>query len=150
MQQIGVYSLAFAFGTVKFLIAAAVVSQSSLSTFEIALATGLGALTSFNVFFWSANYFMQRAKKRKLLAMQNGTHKPKRTFTMLNKVMVKVKMSKSGFWVICIFAPIFLSVPIGSIVVAKFYGDRKLTYPFTLCSLTVWAFILAYLCKYIF
>lgn len=150
MQQIGIYGLAFAFGTIKFLFAASFVSTSSLSPFEIAVATGLGALTSFNIFYWSAGYFMWKSKEKKRLAMQNGTYKPKNSFTKMNKFMVKTKMSKSGFWVICILAPLLLSIPIGSIIVAKFYNDRKITYPFTSVSLIVLAFVLAYLNDYIF
>ncbi len=144
MEQFGIYGLAFILGTLKFLFAASLVSTSSLSPFEIALATGLGALTSFNIFYWSAGYFMNRAKEKKRIAVQNGTDKPKKTFSKLNKFMVKTKMSKSGFWLICMFAPLFLSIPIGSIVVAKFYNDQKITYPLATAFISVWAFVLAY------
>ena len=65
MHNIEIYGLAFILGTIKFLIAASVVSTSSLSPFEIAVATGLGALTSFNIFYWSAGYFMWRSKEKK-------------------------------------------------------------------------------------
>lgn len=150
MQQITTYGLAFALGTIKFLIAASIVSTSELSPFEIAIATGLGALTSFNIFYWSAGYFMWKSKEKKRIAMQNGTYKPNPTFTRINKFMVKTKMSKSGFWLICILAPLFLSVPIGSIIVAKFYNDKKITYPLVTVSLIALAFILAYLNDYIF
>ena len=59
-------------------------------------------------------------------------------------------MSKSGFWLICILAPLFLSIPIGSIIVAKFYNDKKITYPLATVSIIILAFVLAYLNNVIF
>jgi hypothetical protein len=145
MTNFSLYGLAFLLGTVKFLFAASLVSTTSLSPFEIALATGLGALFSFNVFYRSAGYFMKRAKEKKERAIAEGTFKEKPAFTKVNKFMVKTKRSKSGFWVLCIFAPLILSIPLGSIIVAKFFRDRPLTYTVATVAIIVWAFVLAYL-----
>ena len=145
MEKMGLYTLAFLVSTVKFLFAASIMSVTPLYPFEIAISTGLGALFSFNVFYWSAGFFMRRAKEKKIRDMQKETYQKKPIFTKVNKLMVKTKRSKSGFWLICICAPLFLSVPIGSIIVAKFYRDNKLTYPIAMLSLSIWAFILAYL-----
>ena len=49
----------------------------------------------------------------------------------------KLKRSNMGFLLICLLAPLFLSVPIGTIVVAKFYGDRPLSY-YLVSILLVW------------
>ena len=145
MENFSLYVLAFLISTVKFLFAASIVSASSLTPFEIAISTGLGALFSFNIFYWSSGYFMRVAKEKKVQAIHNGTHKKKATFTKMNKLMVKTKKSKSGFWLICILAPLFLSIPIGSVIVAKFYGENRLAYPVSMVSLSVLAFVLAYL-----
>ncbi len=150
MNNIGLYGLAFLLGSVKFLFAASIVSTTALTPIEIAISTGLGAIFSFNIFYWSSGYFMRVAKEKKIRAIHNGTYKKKNTFTKLNKLMVNTKKSKSGFWLICIFAPLFLSVPIGSIIVAKFYREYKLTYPVAMISLSVMAFALAYLSEAIF
>ncbi len=150
MNNIGLYGLAFLLGSVKFLFAASIVSTTALTPLEIAISTGLGALFSFNIFYWSSGYFMRIAKEKKIRAIHNGTYKKKNTFTKLNKWMVKTKKSKSGFWLICLFAPLFLSVPVGSIIVAKFYRQHALTYPVAMISLSVLAFVLAYLSEAIF
>ncbi|MBL7815418.1 MAG: hypothetical protein JNL70_10415 [Saprospiraceae bacterium] len=150
MNNLGLYGLAFLIATVKFLFAASIMSPTALTTFEIAIVTCLGALFSFNIFYWSAGFFMRRAKEKKLRAITEGSYKPKPNFTKVNKFMVKTKRSKSGFWLLCIFAPLFLSVPIGSIVVAKFYSRNKRTYPLVTVVLVVWAFVLAYLNGVIF
>ena len=51
MNTLSLYGLAFLISCVKFLFAASIMSTSSLSPFEIALCTGLGALISFNFFY---------------------------------------------------------------------------------------------------
>ncbi len=150
MNNIGLYGLAFLLGSVKFLFAASIVSTTALTPIEIAISTGLGALLSFNVFYWSSGFFMRIAKEKQIRAIHNGTYKKKNTFTKLNKLMVNTKKSKSGFWLICLFAPLFLSVPVGTIIVAKFYRQHRLTYPVAMISLSVMAFVLAYLSEAIF
>ena len=144
IDNIGIYGLAFMIATVKFLFAASIVSASSLSPFQIAIATGLGALCSFNVFYWSSNYFMNKAKNKKAKNRSREAIKKKTAFTKVNKYIVKAKMSKSGFWLICLFAPLLLSIPLGTFIVAKFYRHHKLTYPLVMISLSLYAFILAY------
>lgn len=154
MDNFSLYGVAFLIATVKFLFAASIVGASSLSPLEIAISTGLGALCSFNVFYWSSSYFMNKAKNRKTRSPRNTAIRDyvnkKAVFTKMNKYIVKAKMSKSGFWLICILAPLFLSVPIGSILVAKFYRDTKAAYPLVMVSLTLFAFILAYFNKALF
>jgi hypothetical protein len=145
MGKIGLYGLAFLLGTAKFLFAAAIVSTSSLLPFEIAVMTLLGAICSFTLFYKSAGYFMQKAKVKREKAIAEGTYIRKPMFTRINKYMVRTKMSKSGFWLICIFGPLLLSIPLGSIIVAKFYRNKKETYPTAIAALVFWAFILAYL-----
>jgi hypothetical protein len=158
MDNLSLYGLAFLISTVKFLFAASLVGATALTPLEIALSTGLGALCGFNIFYWSSSYFMKKAKERKAKKALAGitskspleTVKKKPVFTKMNKYIIRAKMSKSGFWLICIFAPLILSIPIGSILVAKFYRDNKLAYPLASVSLIVFAFILAYFNKAIF
>ncbi len=93
---------------------------------------------------------MQRTKDKKLKAIAEGTYVRKNAFTKLNKFMVRLKSSKSGFWIACLFAPLILSIPVGSIIVAKFYRETKLTYTVAMSAIAVWAFVLAYLNDIIF
>ena len=50
-----------------------------------------------------------------------GVLKP---FTKGNKFIVRLKL-KLGIYGISFYAPLFLSVPIGTIITAKFYGKEK-------------------------
>lgn len=61
-----------------------------------------------------------------------------------------MKKSKIGFLLVCTLAPIFLSIPIGTVVVVKFFGNHKKTYLYVTALLMVMSFLLAYLNESIF
>ena len=65
-------------------------------------------------------------------------------FTKKNKLIIKIKRSNNGFILICVLAPLFLSIPIGTIVVAKFYGNRPRAYVLVCFTLIVVSFLLTY------
>ena len=61
-----------------------------------------------------------------------------------------MKQSNIGFVLVCTLAPIFLSIPIGTVVVVKFFGKHKITYWYVSSLLFIMSFILAYLNESIF
>ena len=58
----------------------------------------------------------------------------------MNKFIVKLKRS-IGIVGISFWAPFFLSIPVGSIVTAKFYGDDKRTYPLIVIGMFINALV---------
>ena len=54
--------------------------------------------------------------------------KTRKQFTRMNKLIVRVKRN-IGWYPISFWVPLFLSIPVGSIIVAKFYGKRIFTFP---------------------
>ena len=76
--------------------------------------------------------------------------KTKRNFTKRNKWIIKIKRSNMGFLLICTLAPLFLSIPIGTMVVVKFYGNRPRAYALVTITLLIVAYLLTYLNDYIF
>ena len=104
-----------------------------LSFFETWADCCAGAIVSSAVFFFSANYFMNRAEKKaekkKQALIAKGLLVPvKKQFTRMNKFIVRMKRS-AGIVGISFWAPFFLSIPLGSIIAAKFFGHSKKTYP---------------------
>ncbi|MCO4815264.1 MAG: hypothetical protein KC454_11155 [Flavobacteriales bacterium] len=92
-----------------------------------------GAILSSALFYFSADYLMDRATAKRIQkqkeALKNGSPvKRKKNFTRMNKFIVKIKRSL-GQVGICFWAPFFLSIPIGSIISAKFYGHSNKSYP---------------------
>ncbi len=112
-----------------------------LNFIETYLSIVAGGITAAAIFYFSAEFFMIRAhKKRKakidLLHSQGKIFVPKKSFTWMNKFVVRIKRT-FGQIGISLWAPFFLSVPIGSIVAAKFYGKSKKTFPLIVLGMFV-------------
>lgn len=104
-----------------------------LSFLETYLSCVSGGIAAAAIFYFSSNFFMKRAHEKRVKAyrdhLEKGIpHKKKKTFTWTNKMIVKIKRTL-GIYGISLWAPFFLSVPIGSIVAAKFFGNEKRTFP---------------------
>jgi hypothetical protein len=104
-----------------------------LSFMETYISCVAGAILSSAIFYFSANILMKRSEEKYLRKLQESIDKGipfkrKKKFTRMNKFIVRMKRS-FGLVGISFWAPLFLSIPGGSIVSAKFYGKLKITYP---------------------
>jgi hypothetical protein len=142
LELLTLYATTFFFATFKFMFASSIMmSASDLSFIEIVIFSCLGGLFSFNVFFFSSSYFMHRYRTR--MRSKTSVIRNKKNFTKMNKTIVRYKSSPYSLWLICILAPLFMSVPVGSIVVAKFYRHNKKAYFIVTGTLIISAIILA-------
>ena len=143
--MIGVLLTGFGFGTFKFMFAAFLTYQAAslaevdVPYWNVVISTFLGAFVSFNVFFFFSGLLMERAKEKRLEKIKNGTLKSKKQFSRMNKFIVTMKLSSFGYFVLVIVGPMVLSIPIGTIIIAKFYRNIKFTYWLEVVSLFVWA-----------
>lgn len=80
-----------------------------------------GGIFGVTFFYFSAEFFMNRAKRK---AEEKGIVKKK--FTRMNKLSVRIKKSL-GIYGLALLTASFLSIPIGAIITAKFYGGEKRT-----------------------
>lgn len=128
-----------------------------LSFFETYLSCISGAFLAAFIFYFSSEFFLKRAHisrqiKRKH-ALENGIQlKYKRKFTRFNKLIVILKR-RFGIYGVSLFAPFIMSVPLGSMVTAKFYGKEKKTFPLILIGICFTGLIttsLAYFAKSLF
>ena len=104
-----------------------------LSFLETYLSCVSGGIFGAAIFYFSASYFIRRALEKRAeyhkKCLAEGIEViEKRKFTRTNKFIVRVKM-KLGIFGTAMWVPLFLSVPIGSIVTAKFYGHDRRTFP---------------------
>ncbi len=147
-----IYLWGFIFGTFKFLFShwtifgMSKVGELNASFLDIFIPTTAGAILSMGIFYFLSDYFMERASKKRKVAIekakQNGTPlKEKRKFTRLNKLMVRLKRGV-GIYGITVLAPLFLSIPLGSIVCAKFYGDQRKTFPLMVIFMSSYSFLM--------
>lgn len=116
-----------------------------LTFIETYFTCSAGAIFSAAIFYFSAEYFLKRARNKRHALSEKAKAEgkiliPKKNFTRTNKFIVKIKKSVgiigTSFWI-----PFFLSIPLGSIVTAKFYGKQKKTFPLIVLGIFINAFI---------
>jgi len=137
----GALSVIFTASMIKFMFAPLGGPALQLNFIETYLACTIGATVASAIFFFPSNFFIQRSinkrkeKERKLL--EKGLKiKDKKKFTLVNKMVIRMKRSV-GIVGMSFLAPLFLSIPLGSIIVAKFYGSRPMAYPLILLGIFV-------------
>lgn len=114
----------FFFATFKFMFTPIAGLNFGFTFFETYFTTVAGGLFSASIFYFSASYFMKRAHRRKV----DGKTKQKKVFSRTNKSILRIKHSL-GIYGTCFLVPLFLSLPVGSIITAKFYKHDKRTFP---------------------
>jgi hypothetical protein len=144
-MNFGLYITFFLLSTIKFLFTPFGGPAAKLSFLETYFSCLAGAIFSAAVFYFASEYFMKmsRAKKIRLKkeALEKGLELPyKKKFTKTNKFIVRLK-HRLGIYGISIFAPLFLSVPIGTIITAKFYGKEKKTFPLIVLGMCINGFV---------
>jgi len=115
----------FSLSTFKFMFAPFGGPGLKLTFWETYIACVSGAIFSAIIFYYSAEYFLNRARRKRAALIEKSLLtgeklEIKKTFTRMNKFIVRIKRK---------LAPFFLSIPVGSIVTAKFYGKRRKTFP---------------------
>ena len=144
------YIYVFFLAHVKFLFAASIAeATTNLSFTEILVSSTLGAVFCFNIFFFiSKSIFHSKTTSEWVSYFK--TKKRKKNFKKRNRIIVKIKNSNGGFLLLCTLAPLFLSIPIGTFVVVKFYGKRRYTYFYVTTLLVFTSTLLTYLNHFIF
>ena len=156
-MNFAIYSSFFLLSTIKFLFAPFAGPASGLSFLETYISCVAGAIFSASIFYFASGYLMRKsiekmAKKLKEAEESGIVFKHKKKFTKTNKFIVKIKR-KFGLYGVSMFAPLFLSVPIGTIITAKFFGHLSKTFPIIILGMFVNGLIttgIAYLIAYSF
>ena len=137
-------SVGYVLGTFKFMFAhwatyaALAQAEVEYSIVEIFIWVTAGAWSCMSLFYFSSDFLMKRSKRKRLEKRQKALaegREPevKKNFTRTNKFIVWVKM-KIGVYALTFLGPLFLSIPLGAIVCAKFVGDKNITFPLMLLS----------------
>ncbi|MGB1039946.1 MAG: hypothetical protein ACPGVD_03660 [Flavobacteriales bacterium] len=114
-----------------FLAKAAIPEGSWLLTFLFVSGGGIAGAT---FFYYSASYFLKRAAKKTAL-------KSRKKFTRTNRLIIRTK-HKVGVYGLAFLTASFISIPIGSIILAKFYRHEKSTIYILYGTISLIAFIL--------
>lgn len=132
-MNFGIYISFFMLSMIKFMFTPFAGPAARLSFVETYIVCVAGAIFSAAIFYFMSEFFMKRAREKRArmrheAAKQGLNYIEKRKFTKLNKLVVRIKRN-FGIYGVSLYAPFFLSVPIGSIIAAKFYGKEKKTFP---------------------
>ena len=148
----GVYIAIFLTSTVKFLLAIppAVVK---LTYFETVIVTSAGGIAGVTFFYFSSSYFIRKAKekrhKKDEAAKLLPNYQPPKKFTKFNKFVIRTKR-RFGLFGIAFVTPSIISIPIGSIILARLYPHhRKKTVTLLYLLVIGWSFALTTFFKYI-
>lgn len=133
LQLVGVFLIS----STKFLFAPSTTVGFGYSYWETILITITGGWFGVLVFYFFGrvvvDLFMRNYFKKK------DAQKPK--FTRTNKMIIKVK-SKFGIVGLAFISPVTISIPVGSILAARYFGDNKLSIYYLMASIVFWSFTL--------
>jgi len=139
----------FFIATVKFMFSTVGGPALGLPFYETFFAAFLGGSVSAAVFYFASDKFIEythnkKVAKEKQLLLKGIEIPHKRKFTKTNRLIIRMKM-KFGIYGICFWVPFFFSVPLGSIIVAKFYGKLNQTYPLIVLGMAINAAITTFI-----
>lgn len=122
------YLTVFFFGATKFLLAPFIgINGFELSVFETFVTVSLGGIFGVTLFYFLGNRLIDYSQKKRLLKLKKlkdeGKPLPK-IMTKTNKTIIKVKHA-FGIWGLAFLTATIISIPIGSIICAKFYHHKK-------------------------
>lgn len=149
MVDYSLYLIMFLLGTFKFMFASVPGTIAGVPFFAKFISVLLGGLVSFNLFYFMANFFIKKSLEKRLKKIEAGKLKRRKRFTKVNKTLVKLKTTSYGFFLISVLTPIVFSIPLGAIIVAKFYRHRKLSYWISTASLIVSCALFTYVIQLI-
>jgi membrane protein DedA with SNARE-associated domain len=129
----------FLLSSVKFLFAPATAIALGYNLPKTIIITFCGGSFGITVFYYLgaaiSNWWTKHKKTPK---------KKKKVFTATNRKIVFIK-NKYGLIGLCIITPGIISIPVGSILAAKYFRHDKRTFPFLIASLFIWCITLSML-----
>jgi hypothetical protein len=148
-----VLSSVFFLASFKFMFSAIPGAVADVPYMHTYIAMVSGGVVSSGFFYFLSELFIKishkkKVQKREEMIQKGLVPKEKKKFTRVNKLVVRLKRT-IGMYGIAFWAPFFLSIPIGSIITAKFYGKKLITFPLMVIGILLNAIVVVYL-SYIF
>lgn len=104
--------------------------------------TGIGGCLGVTVFFLGSGWILGWMEDRRAKAILSGRRRSRRTFTRTNKFIVKVKRNQ-GLRGLAALTPVIISIPIGTILAARYFRNDKRTLPILFSSVLFWDIVLS-------
>jgi ABC-type antimicrobial peptide transport system permease subunit len=110
-----------------------------MSFLETIIYTNIGGVIGVLIFVFFSHYLINLYTQYWPEKLKRH-RKPKRVFNKRNRWLVKIKIHY-GLPGIVILTPILLSIPVGSFLVVKYYGRRKINYFWLILGQIAWSFV---------
>ncbi|MCB0763425.1 MAG: hypothetical protein R2815_13335 [Flavobacteriales bacterium] len=131
---------------VKFLFSGLVSYRLGNSFLETVLLTSAGGCAGTLIFYFTSARVLEWFRLRHLrrMAERKAQGLPaKRIFTRTNRLIVRVKRGY-GLQGLAVIGPAILSIPIGSVIAAKYFRHDRRTLPALLSSVLIWSVVLSF------
>jgi hypothetical protein len=125
------------FSSIKFFLAPSAVYLSGYSFLETVIITIIGGMIGVFGFYYGGSAFFAWLSNR----FYSSESKPKRVFNKKNRIIIRMK-NAYGLYGLAVVTPCLLSIPIGSILAAKYYRHDRRTIPAFLAAVVFWSFAL--------
>ncbi|MBI1289007.1 MAG: hypothetical protein GC178_15675 [Flavobacteriales bacterium] len=126
----------------KFLTAPITSLNIGFGYLETLLITSFGGLIGVVFFFYLSSGIMALIAKMSSTKAKKPTTKVKRKFTWKNKLIVHVKR-EYGLIGLAAVTPIFLSIPLGTFLAARYFRNAKQVIIYLSASVIVWSVIVS-------
>lgn len=123
------------FSSVKFLFAPATVYLSGYTFWQTLLITIIGGFIGVLTFFFAGRAMFSWINER-----FNGK-KPRKNFSKKNRLLIKVK-SSWGLIGLAIISPSLISIPLGSLLAARYFRHDRRTIPVFFGAVVLWSLVL--------
>ena len=140
MQLIGLFLLS----STKFLFAPSTVIAAGFTYFETLALTISGGWFGVLVFYYFGRVLIELIMRS---YFSKSPKKNKSPFTFTNKLIVKTK-AKYGIIGLALITPVTISIPVGSILAARYFSRVRITVPLLLASIVLWSLVLTTISTY--
>jgi hypothetical protein len=123
------------FSSVKFLFAPSTVYLSGYGYWETIMITIVGGVIGVVTFFFTGSAVF------KFINDRFSSGKKRKTFTKRNRLLIRVK-SSWGLIGLAVLSPSFLSIPLGSLLAARYFRHDKRTLPIFFAAVVFWSVVL--------
>lgn len=140
----------FLLSSIKLLWAPGTAIAAGLKFWEAWLVTSTGGMLGVLVFYNFGHLlfaYLDRLRRRRYQRL--GKVAPvRKSFTRRNRWFVAIK-GKFGLIGLAIITPTMLSIPVGSVIAARFFYNNRRTLPYLLLSTLLWTFALSFFFAYL-
>ncbi|NQV52278.1 MAG: hypothetical protein HQ500_03805 [Flavobacteriales bacterium] len=124
------------FSSVKFLFAPSTVYLSGYNYWQTLLITIVGGILGVTVFFYTGSAIFSFIKDR---FSTSGT--ARKTFSKKNRFIIRIKASW-GILGVAMLSPCLLSIPLGSLIAARYFRYDRRTLPMLIGAVVFWSLLL--------